>query len=296
MAKIVNNHNAPGPLIRYAQKPHYDSGDSDFTATSLMDEPRIKILTEIHSSEIEDDPYVSPWKYLSTIFHELLSQDAGPGEIAEERLFTIFEGKKISGAMDLQIVLKDENGKEKIIIGDYKLTGAYSLRDTSKWEQQLNIYRWLVEREKPDSEVIGLEIYAFIRDFSMATAERTRDYPSNPGVTLQLPMWDDGEAEEFVRERMSLHCEAEKNLPDCSHGGRWPGGKKWQVWEDDILLDTFRLKRDATAAFHGSDADNAEIVEVVGRYRRCESFCPVSSFCTQNLDWLKRREKGYRRK
>lgn len=61
------------------------------------------------------------------------------------------------------------------------MTGAYSLKDTLKWEQQLNIYAWLLEKEKPHFKVIGLEIYAFIRDWSMATSERSQDYPRRLG-------------------------------------------------------------------------------------------------------------------
>jgi hypothetical protein len=289
MVKIVNRHNAPGPLIRYANSKQYDAGDSDFTATTLTDEPRIKILTEKYEDEIEDDPYESPWKYLSTIFHALMAGAAGDNEISEERVFTEFQGQKISGAMDLQKILRDDEDNFGVIIGDYKMTGAYSLKDTLKWEQQLNIYAWLLEKEKPHFKVIGLEIYAFIRDWSMATSERSEDYPPTPGVTIDLPLWSFEEREAYVSERLKAHLDARENLPECSHEGRWPGGKSWQVWEGNTLVDTFRLKRDATAAL----TVDSEMESVIGRYRRCESFCPIAGHCDQYKDWQSSRLPGF---
>jgi len=294
MVRIVNRHNAPWPLIRYASQEHYDAGDSDFTATSLDDEPRIRILTARHGDTAEDDPYENPWKYLSTVFHALLSEHGSgdDGEIAEERVFTEFNGMKISGAMDLQRVAVAPDGTKSVIIGDYKLCSVFSLKDMSKWVNQLNVYAWLIEREKPDHKVIGLEVYAFLRDWSMSTSERRGDYPRTPGQTIEIPLWHYDDREQYVAHRIAAHLEAEDELPLCSEEGRWPYGKNWRVWSGDTVHGVYELKRDAVSA--SESLENSLVEAVVGKYRRCQNFCPVSAFCDQNAEHLRGREAGYR--
>jgi hypothetical protein len=293
MVKIVNRHGAPEPLIRYAGSKQYDSGSSDFTATSLIDEPRIKILEKKHADEIEDDPYLNPWKYLSTIWHALLADSAyyKDGEIAEERIFTQYEGLTISGAMDLQTVFKDDDDNLGVTIGDYKFCGSYALNDLSKWAAQLNIYAWLVEREKPHMKVLGLEVYAFIRDWRMASAERSSDYPQTPAVTIELPLWTSEERESYVAERVAAHMDARQELPECSHEGRWPSGKIWQVKDGDEVIYTHTTKREATkfSERFAEPPENLAIESTFATYRRCESFCPVSEWCDQYQIWKEER-------
>ena len=288
MVKIVNNHGAPEPLIRYAGSKQYDAGSSDFTATSLIDEPRIKVLEKKYADRIEDDPYENPWKYLSTIWHSLLCDAAGDGQVAEERIFTEYEGLTISGAMDLQTVIRDDNDNLGVTIGDYKFCGSYALNDLSKWAAQLNIYAWLIEREKPHTKVLGLEVYAFIRDWRMASAERSSDYPQTPAVTIELPLWSHEERESFIAERVAVHVAARQELPECSHEGRWPSGKIWHVMDGDEIVSTHNLKRDATKASAVEGKEYA-IESTFATYRRCESFCPVSQWCDQYQIWKEER-------
>lgn len=108
-------------------------------------------------------------------------------------------------------------------------------------------------------------------------------------MTIDLPLWSFEEREAYVSERLKAHLDARENLPQCSHEGRWPGGKNWQVWEGNTLVDTFRLKRDATAAL----TLDSEIEPVIGRYRRCESFCPIAGHCDQYKDWQSSRLPGF---
>ena len=300
MVKILNNHGAPEPLIRYAESKQYDAGASDFTATSLIDEPRIKVLEKQYADMIWDDPYENPWKYLSTIWHSLLCDAAGDGVIAEERIFTEYEGLTISGAMDLQTVIKDDNDNIGVTIGDYKFCGSYALNDISKWTAQLNIYAWLIEREKPHTKVLGLEVYAFIRDWRMASAERSPSYPQTPAVTIELPLWSSEERESFIAERIAVHVAAREKLPECSHEGRWPSGKIWQVveyqkWNENLVnvdagevISTHNLKRDAIKASTVEGKEYA-IESTFATYRRCESFCPVNQWCDQYQVWKEER-------
>jgi len=295
MGDILNQHRAPRALIRYAEDDQYSKGRADFSATGLLEEPRIVALEATRNDLIKDDPYENPWKFLSNIFHHLMSTHAGNDEIAEERIFTEFEGVTISGAMDLQIVEIDKDFSKRVRIGDYKFTTLYGIRDTLKWEQQLNIYAWLIEREKPGLTVDGLEIYAFLRDWRIGRAEEVSTYPQTPGLTIDLPLWDHQKTEDFVREKIELHREAQKNLPFCSHEGRWPTGKVWKIESisetDPIIFrgdETFPRKMDAAKALaslpQGVQLD-AVITSSFKTYRRCKSYCHFESICDQWQDW-----------
>jgi len=301
MVKILNQHGAPKALIRFAKKKNYDKGRSEFSATGLLEEPRIVAMEKLHGNIMEDDPYENPWKYLSTVFHAMMADEVSDGneEIAEERIFTEFCGTTISGAMDLQIVDVDmEDFSKRVTIGDYKFTTVFATRDTLKWEQQLNIYAWLVEREKPGMSVDSVEIYAFLRDWRISSAERIKDYPPTPGMTIKLPLWTFREREEFVAERIRLHREAQENLPDCSHEARWPTGKIWWVESMtafDPVKKRFNLKREAdkfVKTLSPVDQMDSVVHSTFKTYRRCLSYCHFSEVCDQWNDWL---EKGERK-
>ena len=267
MVKILNQHGAPKALIRFAEKKNYDKGRSEFSATGLLEEPRIVAMEKLHGNIMEDDPYENPWKYLSTVFHAMMADEVSDGneEIAEERIFTEFCGTTISGAMDLQIVDVDmEDFSKRVTIGDYKFTTVFATKDTLKWEQQLNIYAWLVEREK----------------------------------TIKPPLWTFREREEFVAERIRLHREAQENLPDCSHEARWPTGKIWWVESMtafDPVKKRFNLKREAdkfVKTLSPADQMDSVVHSTFKTYRRCLSYCHFSEVCDQWNDWL---EKGERK-
>ena len=138
--KIVNNHNAPASFIAFCSNDEYSRGKADYSATQLIDEVRVVHFNERHSDLIVDDPYENPWKFVSTIFHSLMEKNSPKGEIAEERLFAEIDGVTISGAMDVQV-----GSGNKVTIGDYKMTTVFAIKDTTKFEQQLNIYAWLIE-------------------------------------------------------------------------------------------------------------------------------------------------------
>jgi len=297
--KIVNKHGAPKALIRFANKKNYDKGRSEFSATGLLEEPRIVAMEKLHGHVMEDDPYENPWKYLSTVFHAMMAENVSDreGEVAEERIFTDFCGTTISGAMDLQILSVDvEDFSKHVTVGDYKFTTVFATKDTAKWEQQLNIYAWLVEREKPGMIVDKLEIYAFLRDWRISSAERIKDYPPTTGMTIELPLWPFREREEFVAERIRLHREAQENLPDCSHEGRWPTGKIWWVESMtafDPVKKKFNLKREAdefVKTMDRVDQMDSVVHSTFKTYRRCLSYCHFSEVCSQWAEWKDKQE------
>jgi hypothetical protein len=82
----------------------------------------------------------------------------------------------ISGAIDLQII----TGPETVSVRDYKTTSSWAvMNEKIEWEQQLNIYAWLVENVK-GKIVDSVGIVAIIRDWSRREAAKNPDYPQAP--------------------------------------------------------------------------------------------------------------------
>jgi len=291
---IENKYGAPESFMRFCADDDYDSGDCDFSTTELLEEPKIATLKSRYPNMNINDPYENPWLHIGQMFHKFMELNSPEHEVTEQRLFAELDGKTISGAMDVQIL--DQNGM--MTIGDYKVTSVFSMNDTSKWEQQLNIYAWLVEQEMGFT-VEKLEVYAFLRDWKISSQERTPDrYPARPGVTVDLPLWNFSKREEFIRERIRLHSAArdlpDEDLPDCSKDAVWPSGTMWQILRADISTKAnYRLKRDAKAAYEGllpSNQTEAFISKTHETLRRCKSYCDFSKICKQWENWQEERE------
>tara|TARA_R110000796_G_scaffold45122_4_gene109426 strand:- start:980 stop:1870 length:891 start_codon:yes stop_codon:yes gene_type:complete len=291
--RLENKHNAPQAFMNFCADDDYDSGDCDFSATELLEEPKIAALKSRHSEAIINDPYENPWIHIGQMFHKFMELNAPKEEVSEQRLFSELDGKVISGAMDVQ-----NEHKGRVVIGDYKVTSVFSMKDTSKWEQQLNIYAWLVEKET-DLVVEKLEIYAFLRDWRISSQERMPDYyPARPGVTVDIPLWSFAKREEFIRERVRLHSVAralpDDDLPDCSHDAVWPSGTAWQVLREDLgTKKLYETKRAATAAYDEMVPHakmEAYISKTHDTLRRCQSYCDFSKSCKQWADWQSKRE------
>jgi hypothetical protein len=275
---IVNKHNAPESFIAFCSNDQYSRGKADYSATQLIDEPRIVHLNSRHADKIIDDPYENPWKFISTILHSLMEENSPDQEIAEERLFASIGGVTISGAMDVQVISGD-----KVTIGDYKMTTVFGIKDTEKFEQQLNIYAWLVEK-CTDRKVEGLEIYAFLRDWKISLSEKMRGYPPTPGITIPIPLWSYEEREDFIREKVRalINCEdlEDDDLPPCSHEARWPGGTIWSVLNLDtyerLFFKTKTLAKAYTDSLSEEDQEWSVTDKTFENYRRCKSYCPFS--------------------
>lgn len=293
--KIENKYDAPASFISFCMDDQYSSGECDYSATQLIDEPRIVEFTKRYPELIIDDPWENPWKFVSTIFHGLMEQYSPDGEVPEQRLFGSLDGSTISGAMDVQVVDGD-----LVTIGDYKMTTVYGVSDLDKFTQQLNIYAWLVESSTAKT-VIALQVYALLRDWKISMAEKMRGYPATPGITIEIPLWSYYEREKFIKEKISSHSGLtdlpDDELPECSHEGRWPTGTVYTVTSvDDDSVSYFDRKGDADKYVNTLDP-SSQISSVVGKtfadYRRCKSYCHFTSVCNSYSEFKNERSEYF---
>ena len=278
--KITNNHGAPATLVALANKNHYSKGAADYSITELLSPPRVRRLQERHDPSLEKDVSDMLWPLLGSALHVVAERASADQHVTEERIFADIDGVKVSGAIDLQ-----EMTEQGVIITDYKFTSAYSVMNEKKeWEEQLNLYKWLVESRKR-IPVIGLRICALIRDFSRH--DRRENYPASPIHMVEIPMWDSVKAEAFVRARLHLHAEAkfadamEEPLPPCSDEERWFSETTYAVKKEGRKT-AVRVFKTIEEAQELAQKEKGYVETRAGEPRRCTgNYCNVAEYCDQ---------------
>jgi hypothetical protein len=279
--KITNVHNVPQPLVTLASKEYYSKGASDYSVTELMSPPRVRRLKEKHEADLVQDVSQMLWPMLGSALHVVMERGITDGWITEERLFAQVDGVTISGAIDIQ-----EETPEGLIIHDYKMTSAWAVMNTKiDWEQQLNVYKWLVETTKR-KKVVGLRICALIRDFSRHDMARA-GYPQSPIHVIELPMWDSYTAETYIRERLNAHRDSkvaadfDEPLPKCSPEEQWTSETTYAVRREGRKT-AIRVLKDKTEANEMAEKEKGYVETRLGEPKRCTgNYCGVADHCEQ---------------
>ena len=289
--KITNKHGIPDTFVNVLKRPTYSKGRAHLSATQLLNSPKIVAMTKKFEDELEQDVSDMVWSIFGTAIHGVLEHGKDDNHIVEERLHTTFDGWRISGAIDLQIL----TGPDTISIRDYKTTSAWAvMNEKIEWEQQLNIYAWLVEICKLKI-VDSVGIVAIIRDWSRREAAKNPDYPQSPVKEIPINLWPYQQREDFISERISKHSECEfhmetdEELPPCTPEEMWEKPTTYALKKKGGVraIKVYETMEDAERA---CDEKVHEIEVRLGTRTRCESFCPVNNYCQQWRDYQESRD------
>lgn len=270
--KITNNFGLPQPLVNAVTFSDYKKPDNAFSVTELLLPPQLAALRLKHDSEIEEDASERIWLLLGSAGHEVLRRSAKSG-IVEETITIELGGAVVKGQSDY--VVTDDT------LWDYKFTSVWAVKEGARdeWIQQLNCYRFMLS--KYGVSIKKLTIVALLRDWSLPESKRNADYPQSQVKVIELPLWDDATTEKFLLNRIALHTEARKGNPvECSDEDRWFKPPKFAAMKSGAARATklFDVKSEAEQFA----ASKGLIVETrPGENARCESYCPVSQFCSQ---------------
>jgi hypothetical protein len=164
------------------------------------------------------------------------------------------------------------------------------MNDKPEWEQQQNIYKYLVERVKK-KPVKGLKICALIRDWSRRDAQNKPDYPQAPIQIVDIPMWTFDRTEAFIKERVELHRDSKvsadwgEELPLCTEEERWVRQTTYAVKKDGrkTAIRVFDTQDEADALLKEMPEKEKSFIEIrKGEAVRCTgNFCGVSQWCSQ---------------
>ena len=265
-------------MMTLASKEYYSKGKANYSVTELLGPPRIRRLREQYDGQMEQDVTDMMWQLLGSALHVVMERGQTEGHITEERLFTDIDGITISGAIDLQ-----EETPEGIIITDYKFTSAWSVMNEKKeWIEQLNVYKWLVERVK-GKPVIGLRICALIRDWSRH--DQREGYPSSQIQMIEIPMLPDMGA--FINNRLELHRDSKyvhaigDALPECSEQDRWFSETTYAVRREGRKT-AIRVFKSLEEAKELAEKEKGYVETRQGEPRRCiGNYCGVAQWCDQ---------------
>jgi hypothetical protein len=288
--QVTNKHGLPQVFVNLANRDKYSRGDARISVTELINSPKIRVLRKLHQHEIIEDVVDRVWSMFGTAVHNMVQEGADENHIAEERLFIEVNGWRLSGGIDLQIVLSDgsSNNRKSATITDYKVTTAWSVMNNKvDWERQLNCYAHLAETAK-GWDITGLQIVAIVRDWSRREAARNPEYPQTPIVRVPQSLWSSEERTAYIEAQVRHHQDAERasdwqeDLPTCTDEERWYRPGKLAVMKDGRVraLKLFETHERREAELFAKE-NKGKVIERSGENVRCDSFCSVSEWCSQ---------------
>lgn len=285
--KLTNKFNIPQTFVNVLERPTYTKGKAHRSVTQLINSPKIVALTQKFDADLEQDVSEMVWSIFGTAIHGVLEHGKDDNHIVEERLHATLDGWRISGAIDLQI-----KGEAGLSIRDYKTTSAWGvMNEKVEWEQQLNIYAWLVETVKK-TPIIDIGIVAIIRDWSRRDAAKNENYPPAPVKEIPIRLWTYEEQTTYIKHRIGLHSacefamETDEDLPPCTPDEMWERPTVWALKKRGGVRakSLYEDEEGANKALETLGKDY-EIEVRSGSRIRCESFCPVNTYCQQWRDY-----------
>lgn len=286
--RLTNRFNIPQTFVNVLKRPTYSKGKAHRSVTQLINSPKIVALTEKFEDELEQDVADMVWSLFGSAVHGILEHGKDENHQIEERLHAELDGWRISGAIDLQIV----NENITVSIRDYKTTSAWAvMNDKIEWEQQLNIYAWLVETVK-QVPVKDLGIVAIIRDWSRRDAASKEGYPEAPIKELPIKLWSYEDREAYIRSRIHEHAACEfaiesgEDLPECTPAEMWEKPTVWAVKKIGGARAKSLHETEEAANSAAQKLGKEYAVEVrPGERTRCANFCAVNAYCQQWRDY-----------
>jgi hypothetical protein len=285
---ITNKYNLPATFVNVVERPTYTKGKAHMSVTELLSSPQIVQLKARYSEQIEVDVTDMIWSIFGSAVHYVLEQGKDANHIVEQRLHADIDGWHISGAIDLQIV-----SDEGIEINDYKTVSVWAvMNEKPEWEQQLNIYAWLVEMVKK-APITKIKIVAILKDWKGMEAETRNNYPAKQVVTIDIPIWSMEQREAFIKDRIHLHSEAlfandtNEPLPECTPSECWEKPTTYAVKKEGGV----RAKSVHANLDEAEDAlltaGKGYLMEVrEGERTRCAKYCEVAPWCQQYKTYL----------
>jgi len=222
---MTNNFHIPEMVIRaieYADREYSKSGD--VSATQLLKPNYQKWLELKYSDQIEIDASAKINALIGKAMH-LLFEKSNPGNFTEFELTHQFDsGIVVSGRVDFY------DHKTKTLI-DYKTTKVSTIKNQriiQNWTNQLNIYAWLMHKNK--IPVDNIAVIAFLKNWEKYIMKTQEDYPRTAIIEIPIPLLPFENTENFVMSRVREHQNIYVSEPSfCNAVERWENEPKYAV-------------------------------------------------------------------
>jgi hypothetical protein len=285
------------PLVD-AIKQHtkqYDSGDTDYSVTTLQDPPRIVQLEKRHGHKAPFDVQSNLASFMGTAIHEYFERmlqkehpDLYKTEVRYERM--VFN-RKVSGAFDLMMAEEE--------LFDIKTTKPhnYYFNDRKHWTAQQNIYRSLIF-EHTGVKLRKLNIIFWGWVWSKFDMMKNRRYPRQQVVNISLPVWSIDRTNEYIENRVQTMIDSETmsdvDLPYCTSEDYWGDPDVFAVHRTDRknalrLIKTTRKDAQDWMNTYQQESEvpvtKLYIENRPGKRKRCEDWCGINNYCNQWTDY-----------
>ncbi len=284
--KLTNKFGLPDTLYNAIKCLIYDPRESDpnrISITTLINNPRPRILSLKHWDEIEEDASDHIWRILGSGIHDIIekmSKANSLNTLSEEKLTAEVGGMTVVGKLDLY-------DGTLCSVEDWKVTSIWSVTfgEHEEWERQLNPYAWLLR--KAGFDVKRLQINAILKDWRRGESYRGGDYPPIPFKTIPVKLWTFEQQQDFVEHRVEIFKEARKtpieDLPICSDTERWKKDDQYAIYKAkgkkaSRVLDTAN-EAEAWAKENIDAKDGYRIEKRDGGDLKCQEYCTVNKHC-----------------
>lgn len=292
MSRIIND-GLPEAVYLAVCNDKYNPGTADYTPSSLNEPAYLRRLKKEFGDLIVEKASSRIWALLGTAVHhiiELAGEKADNVEV-ERRFYGTVGSPVKSFSIGAQIDILDHNENA---IQDMKVTSvwAYGKGVKPEWEQQLNVCRWCVWKET-GKVVDKLNIVAIWRDWS-AIKVGSPNYPDSQSSLIQVPIWDLGDTENWIKEKVSqresaMAAEQIADIAPCTPEEQWAKPSKWAVMKRGSIKarKLFNTEKEAQA-FCTTLSNEFYVEHRPGARTRCAGYCPVSAFCPNYQQSLKK--------
>ena len=234
---MQNIHDLPEPLVKALTVERRRPVAGRISVTQLIDSPLRRVLLRNHFDEISEDASENLWSLLGRAVHYIIEKG---NEDTETKIEVPVFGATLVGIIDYH--------KDGRVI-DWKVTSKWSVifADNKNWELQLQVYGYLLRTA--GHPVNELSVYMILRDFNKREALKNPDQPQIPFQKISYPLWGNDVVEDYIRQRVTMHLEAEKidcgasldEIPIeywCNSEERWSKPDKWAVMKDENVKAT----------------------------------------------------------
>ena len=176
----------------------------------MIEPPKLVAIREAHQEDLTEDASNMIWSLMGTAMHTVLERAgiiSGKGS-TEQRLYMTIDDWVVSGQFDYL----DSEG----VLWDWKFVSVYEyingIKDSR--EKQLNVYASLAAAN--GMVIRGLRVGFIFRDWSQRAAAAGGFYPASQAIQQDIPLWDSGKTDEYIRERIRLHKAARQDPQSIS--------------------------------------------------------------------------------
>jgi len=274
----TNKQNLPLPLCRAIEKQntHGKRDPMRIPVTALIGSPLLWWLRSRYEDTMDADYSDRIWQFLGSIGHMICEEaaDKASGEHAELKMTAVVDGVTVVGMLDH--ISTDDS------ITDYKLASVYTVKDGARteWIEQQNVYLKLL-RMNPETapmaeRIKSLRICAILRDWG---PRHEREVP-RPVVMLDLPVWTDQMASDFLAHQVAAHkpyIGSDTPPPICDERERWTSPRVFAVMKKGRASSLKNcLSFEEAQAWIKANGKGDNIEERPGEDKRCNEYCEYS--------------------